>query len=41
VDFEGHSSEPRVQEALARLQEDCIFLKVLGSYAKVARSAEA
>jgi chorismate mutase/prephenate dehydratase len=32
LDFEGHASEPRVREALAVLQEDCIFLKVLGSY---------
>ena len=37
VDFEGHSGEPRSREALARLQEDCIFLKVLGSYAAVQR----
>ena len=40
VDFEGHASEPRVQEALARLQEDCIFLKVLGSYPKAAQLLE-
>jgi chorismate mutase/prephenate dehydratase len=40
VDFEGHASEPRVQEALARLQEDCIFLKILGSYPKAAQLAE-
>ena len=37
VDFEGHASEPRSREALARLQEDCIFLKVLGSYAAAQR----
>jgi chorismate mutase / prephenate dehydratase len=37
VDFEGHASEPRSCEALARLQEDCIFLKVLGSYAAAQR----
>jgi len=37
VDFEGHASESRSREALARLQEDCIFLKVLGSYAAVQR----
>jgi chorismate mutase/prephenate dehydratase len=40
VDFEGHASEPRAQEALARLQEDCIFLKVLGSYPKAAQLVE-
>ncbi len=39
VDFEGHASEPRVQEALGRLQEDCIFLKVLGSYPAAAQPA--
>ncbi len=33
VDFEGHADEPRAREALAALQEDCIFLKILGSYA--------
>jgi chorismate mutase / prephenate dehydratase len=37
VDFEGHASEPRSREALAGLQEDCIFLKVLGSYAAAQR----
>jgi chorismate mutase/prephenate dehydratase len=40
LDFEGHATEPRVREALAVLQEDCIFLKVLGSYA-MAQRAEA
>ena len=37
VDFEGHAGESRSREALARLQEDCIFLKVLGSYAAAQR----
>ncbi len=32
VDFEGHADEERVREALKELQEDCIFLKILGSY---------
>ncbi len=41
VDFEGHAGEPRVQEALARLQEDCIFLKILGSYPRAAQPKEA
>ncbi len=40
IDFEGHVSEPRVQEALASLQPDCIFLKVLGSYPQAARTGE-
>ena len=40
LDFEGHASEPRIREALAELQEECIFLKVLGSYA-MAQRAEA
>lgn len=40
LDFEGHAAEPRVREALAVLREDCIFLKVLGSYA-MAQRAEA
>jgi len=34
VDFEGHASEPRVQRALEALKEECVFLKVLGSYPK-------
>ncbi|RPI03694.1 MAG: prephenate dehydratase [Zetaproteobacteria bacterium] len=38
LDFEGHATEPRVREALAVLQEDCIFLKVLGSYAMAHRA---
>ncbi len=41
IDLEGHCSEPRVQEALAALQPDCIFLKVLGSYPQAARPGEA
>ena len=32
VDFEGHGEDPRVEQALARLSEQCLFLKVLGSY---------
>ena len=38
VDFEGHASDPRAREALAGLQEDCIFLKILGSYAAAQRA---
>ncbi len=34
VDFEGHASEPRIQRALEALKDECIFLKVLGSYPK-------
>ncbi|HWU36064.1 MAG TPA: prephenate dehydratase domain-containing protein, partial [Candidatus Acidoferrum sp.] len=32
VDLEGHASEPRVQCALEALRDECMFLKVLGSY---------
>jgi prephenate dehydratase len=32
--MEGHASDPRVQRALESLREECIFLKVLGSYPK-------
>jgi chorismate mutase/prephenate dehydratase len=38
LDFEGHATEPRIREALAALQEECIFLKVLGSYAIAQRT---
>ncbi len=40
VDFEGHAAAPRAREALALLQEECIFLKVLGSYAAARRVEE-
>lgn len=32
LDFEGHTKEPRVQRALRKLEKNCIFIKVLGSY---------
>jgi chorismate mutase/prephenate dehydratase len=34
VDLEGHAGEPRVQRALEALRDECMFLKVLGSYPK-------
>jgi chorismate mutase/prephenate dehydratase len=34
VDFEGHTEDALVQAALERLREECLFLKVLGSYPK-------
>ncbi|OGB90758.1 MAG: prephenate dehydratase [candidate division NC10 bacterium RIFCSPLOWO2_12_FULL_66_18] len=41
VDFEGHAGEPRVQRALEALRDECIFLKVLGSYPQTRRPQEA
>lgn len=32
VDLEGHQLDPKVREALEKLRDQCIFLKVLGSY---------
>lgn len=32
ADFQGHIEEERVKKALARLAEDTLFIKVLGSY---------
>ena len=32
VDFEGHGEDPRIKQALAHLADQCLFLKVLGSY---------
>ncbi len=32
VDFEGHRSQPRIQQALDALAEQCPLLQVLGSY---------
>lgn len=34
VDFEGHDEDARVKAALEGLREECLFLKVLGSYPK-------
>lgn len=34
VDFEGHIDTAAVQSALEQLREECLFLKVLGSYPK-------
>ena len=32
IDFRGHRQEPRIKRALDQLAENCVFLKVLGSY---------
>ncbi|MBI4391345.1 MAG: prephenate dehydratase [candidate division NC10 bacterium] len=32
VDFEGHGEDAAIREALSRLADHCLFLKVLGSY---------
>lgn len=40
VDLEGHGSEAHIQEALRRLQEECVFLKVLGSYPRTPKPPE-
>jgi chorismate mutase/prephenate dehydratase len=32
LDIEGHVADQPVKEALVLLQEECLFLKVLGSY---------
>jgi len=34
LDMEGHIEEPKVANAIERLRQDCMFLKVLGSYQK-------
>ena len=34
VDFEGHTDDPKVAEALKDLSAHCSFLTVLGSYPK-------
>lgn len=34
LDMEGHIDDPKVAEAIGRLKQDCMFLKVLGSYPK-------
>jgi len=40
VDLLGHAQEPRVQEALTLLREECVFLKLLGSYPQACPPAE-
>jgi chorismate mutase/prephenate dehydratase len=32
LDFEGHRQDPVIKEALHKVEEACLFLKVLGSY---------
>lgn len=32
VDLEGHREEPRVQRAIKKLEQNCLFVKILGSY---------
>ncbi|HOK79299.1 MAG TPA: prephenate dehydratase [bacterium] len=34
VDFEGHKDDTNVRKALALLEKNCVFLKILGSYPK-------
>ena len=34
VDVDGHSTESKLQEALAELEKHCTFIKVLGTYPK-------
>ncbi|RJP79264.1 MAG: prephenate dehydratase [Desulfobacteraceae bacterium] len=36
VDLEGHLEDQKVQETIAKMKEQCLFLKVLGSYPKSA-----
>ena len=38
VDFDGHLEEERVKKALEELSENCVFLKVLGSYPKASQN---
>ena len=34
VDIEGHRNTPSVQKALKKLEKECAFAKILGSYPK-------
>jgi len=34
LDMEGHIEDEKVAAAIERLRQDCMFLKVLGSYPK-------
>jgi chorismate mutase/prephenate dehydratase len=33
LDLRGHRDQPVVKRAMAELEKNCVFLKVLGSYA--------
>ncbi len=35
IEMNGHTSEPEIAGALKELEEDCVFVKVLGSYPRV------
>jgi chorismate mutase / prephenate dehydratase len=32
LDLKGHKDEPRVKSAIAQLERNCVFFKILGSY---------
>jgi chorismate mutase/prephenate dehydratase len=34
IDFEGHHNNPRIAKALAAIEENCTFFKILGSHPK-------
>jgi len=38
LDFEGHRTEERCQEALKTIEKKSAFLKVLGSYPRAAKT---
>jgi len=38
VDFEGHKQEPKVKKAINGVKENCVFLRVLGSYPRGSKS---
>jgi chorismate mutase/prephenate dehydratase len=40
TDFDGHVSDPQVEEAIKRLEGQCQFVKILGSYPKSFKPAE-
>ncbi len=40
TDFDGHVTEPQVEEAIKRLENQCQFVKILGSYPKSFKPAK-
>lgn len=32
VDFQGHAADPNIAAAIAEIREECLFLRILGSY---------
>ena len=39
AELQGHAADPRVQEVLRRVEQHCVFLKVLGAWPRAEATA--